>query len=189
MKCLSCGKEFEEIFSFCPYCGKKVKKPNERKLLSNIQWLQFAERKDAESAFKDIKSMTTDEFLKWIYAKHDNVRVYQIMVRFTWGNNSEYKSSFYGRSVDETVDFLEERGISQIISVESKERNLSNMMAVDGCGVNWFRTKDECDAAVESVKKEISRKYNKQFHIEKLDKPILCDVVIPEEDKKAASCN
>lgn len=81
MICNKCKKEFQDEFSFCPYCGKK--KPKEgRCLCLNLDYLAFGREDIFHDLFDRLKRMTDEDAREWLNEKDEYPDLYTVKARW-----------------------------------------------------------------------------------------------------------
>lgn len=167
MECKHCKSVIDDSFKYCPNCGKKVLKPSDRLILRNVDWLRFATTEELDLFLPELKTMTTEEFEMWLCGMHENIRVFQIKVVYQvlW-KNEWYKRNFCGLSASATAREIKDlfKGFEngKIVSIEAKECKLSKAFKEESDGKEWFRTKEECNAAISTIQPVLNQNMEKE---------------------------
>ena len=159
MNCRKCGKEIQAGYQFCPFCGTKDPAKEEQLVLRNTDWLRLATMEELEAFLPELKSMTAEELSMWRCGMHENIRIFQIKVNYTWSqkyhNEIERRRSsirgFSAKDTEEQIKRISLRG-DAITEISVVECNLSGRFKETDDGITWFRTTEECKTAISKIK-------------------------------------
>lgn len=156
MTCKNCGKEVQDDFPFCPFCGKpqvKMKKPT----FTNYEWLSVCPEDKFAEEFEVLKHKDAEGARAWMYLHHDPVVVYTIHVTLWWESADRRRvwreinmtPVQLANSFDSARD-IDCKHPDNITRMESLEKYLTRSdFKKLGDGVYW--TKEECNQAIIDV--------------------------------------
>lgn len=169
MNCRKCGKEIQTGYQFCPFCGVKEPIKEDKLVLRNTDWLRLATTEELEQFLQNLKFITAEELSAWCCGMHENICVYEIRVTYSWryesqnGVVSHGTRSFSGLSAEDTAKETNKlisknngNDTRTLRSIDVKTRNLSNSFKAEESGKTWFRTREECEAAIIALRQEIN---------------------------------
>ena len=155
MNCRKCGKEIQAGYQFCPFCGAKDPVKEEQLVLRNTDWLRYATEEELASFLKELRIMTAEDFGMWCCGMHENIRIFQIAVKYSRHYEANGKTEWHhhllrGISAKEAIEKIHSIMISgdRLHEVFAKEYRLTKSVLEEDEGITWFRTREECEAAI-----------------------------------------
>lgn len=152
MTCNKCKKEFQDEFSFCPYCGKK--KPEKgRCLCLNRDYLAFGRKDIFHDLFDRLKRMTDEDAREWLHEKDEYPDLYAVKVRWDDEIGEHTFRCFRTLTREEFINILDRHLQTHTTSIYMKNKcsllgieistaapNKQNLLSV---GAGFYYTKEE----------------------------------------------
>lgn len=156
--CAKCGKEHDDSFLFCPFCGKKRKAVRELTPFTRLEWFASeAGRKDAEQEWKDMQKMSFSEIVPYLSEHLPTFDVWVIKCTYVHvvnrgGPRVEVKrnSVSTGYLMSVLDDARKGLAVNVLIEPHRKAIGKADIPALSERG-NVFRTEKECQDAIDAV--------------------------------------
>lgn len=153
MKCEKCNKELPEIdVVFCPFCGKKQIKNTQHQFIANFQYIPLMDDEEFRQFFDELIAMPVENAKKYLLSSQPRF-VWFIYCERSWFENcGGRRKRLYSNS---RVSVKELKKISnenyEHLDVQPKLYALGKGNANKTLGMDFFKTREECEKAISEV--------------------------------------
>lgn len=153
MKCEKCNKELPEIDAvFCPFCGKKQTKKTQHQFIANFQYIPLMDDDEFRQFFDELIVLPAENAKKYLLSSQQRF-VWFIYCERTWLENWGGRTKRIYRNTRVSIEELKEISNEKYehLDVYPKLYALGKANANKTLGVDFFKTREECEKAISEV--------------------------------------